>query len=558
MGIGSDHFIESLFMTKDVFYPFWYGDKCSINTTKLTKFLATIGFGRYQSSPGHSASWTLFRNNRNILQIHDASSAKRVLSNYIEKDKSLTDEIKDAILDKIIRTTSSTFNTYLSHLPAWSSEKYEGTQHLKIFMDNEKSCYLPFLNGVVAIDADRISLKPYDILEDECIWDTSRINHKITVFDNNKVPPQIDQTFRDFVHFALKTDQTPNVDDLHKKYDDGTASKTYQETKNAFETGYGYMIHNFNPADEMKMVVFADLESSSSRAEGRNGKSLTMKTLEWYKKTTFVDGKMFRKSLNDSARFNFSSVTVDSRLVVINDLNPDLDLTQLFSQITDDFTIEGKGTNKIIIPFDKKPKMCCNTNYVLSGAGASYEGRQHIVEFGNYFNRCEHKRLKPKDILGKKIGGKDFGPEDWDAFYSYGFHCIQRYLKEGLVRAQNSSYQKKNLIQVVEGEFGTGELVDWLENWCKTTRISGNYNIDGISEDDIYYQFVSDNPELAPFWNKGNFNTAVYEFATNADGFDYNPHNSSKGNTKSKRKWRKGPQGAQVYFVKITHTDDLK
>lgn len=545
-------------MSQEVFYPFWCGEKYAISTTKLTKFLASIGFGRYQSSPGHSASWILFRNTGNILQVHDASSAKRVLTNYIESDVTVADDIKDAILDKIIRTTPSTFSTYLSHLPAWSSENYEGTEQLKVFMDSEKSCYLPFLNGVVVIDADSISLKPYEILEGECIWDTSRINHNITVFKNNEVPSHMAQTFRDFVHFALKTDQSPSIGDLKEKYYEGTDSKKYQETKSAFETGYGYLIHNFNPADEMKMVVFADLESSSTRAEGRNGKSLTMKTLEWYKKTTFIDGKMFRKSVNESARFNFSSVTIDSRLVVINDLTSDLDMTQLFSQISDDFTIEAKGTNKIVIPSDKKPKMCCNTNYVLSGVGASYDGRQHIVEFGNYFNRCEHKRLKPKDILGKKIGGKDFTSDDWDAFYSYGFHCIQRYLKEGLFRAQNSSYQKKNLIQVVEGESGTGELVDWLENWCKTTRITGNYHVEGISEDEIYNCFISDNPDLGAVWNKGKFNTAVYDFATNADGFDYNPHNSSKGNTKSKRKWRKGPQGAQVYYVKITHVDDLK
>lgn len=543
-------------MNKSNFYPFWSDEKYIISTAKLTRYLVSIGFGRYQSTPGHSATSIPFRNVGNILQLHDASSVKRVLGEYIKNDAELSDEVKDAVLDKIIRTSPASFATYLSHLPAWSSENFEGTEHLKVFMDSEKSCYLPFKNGVVVINAESIEIKPYDILKDGCIWDTARLNHDITLYEGNQVPDGAPQVFRDFVHFALKTDQVPSKNDLIENYDAGTNSKKYQETKRAFETAYGFLIHNFNPVDEMKMVVFADLESSTTRAEGRNGKSLTMKTLEWYKKTTFVDGKMFRKSLNESARFNFSSVTVDSRLVVINDLNPDLDLTQLFSQISDDFTIEGKGTNKIVIPFDKKPKMCCNTNYVLSGSGASYEGRQHIVEFGNYFNRCEHKKLKPKDILGKKIGGKDFTKEDWDAFYSYGFHCVQKYLQEGLFRAQNSSYQRKNLICTVEGESGTGELVDWLDNWCTSTRISKNYHVDGISEDNLYQSFIDDNPELASTWSKGGFNTAVYEFATNADGYDYNPHNASKGNTKSKRKWRKGPQGAQVYYVKITHITD--
>jgi hypothetical protein len=543
-------------MNATKFYPFWSDDKYAISTSKLTRYLASIGFGRFQTTSGHAATGTVFRNVSNILQVHDASSVKRVLTDCITSDPNLNDEVKDAVQDKIIRITPATMSTYLSHLPAWSVDGFDGTHKLNLFMDNESSCCLPFRNGVVVITADSIELKPYEVLENECIWESSRLNHEITLYENNQPPPGTSEVFKNFIHFALKTDQNPCKSDLVENYDAGTSSKKYLDSKRALETAYGYLIHNHNPVDEMKMVVFADLESSSTRAEGRNGKSLTMKTLEYYKRTAFVDGKLFRKSINDSARFNFSSVSIDSRLVIINDLNPDIDLTQLFSQISDDFTIEGKGTNKIVIPYDKKPKLCCNTNYVLSGSGASYDGRQHIIEFGNYFNKCEHMKLKPKDILGKKIGGKDFTAEDWNAFYSYGFYCVQKYLREGLFKAENSSYQKKNLIRTVEGENGTGELVDWLENWCQTTRISNNYHVDGISENDLYNAFLADNPELSTNWNFTAFHKAVYVFATSAAGYDYNPHNACKGNSKSLRKWRKGAKGAQMQFVKIVHLND--
>jgi hypothetical protein len=539
-------------------YPFWSTENYAINTKKLTGHLSQLGFGLYRTSSIRSSNCTLFRNVKNVLQVHDAISAKRVLTEEISMDEELKDSDKDKILDKIIRTSASTFQTYLNHLPTWSTEGYPGTEKLKLFMDNSTSCFIPFLNGVVVIDRNQIELKPYEILKDECIWESARINHNINLYPSNEFPSDLPQVFRNFIHFALKTDIVPQLDDLINRFDDGTSSVRYQESKSAFETAYGYLIHDYNPPDEMKMVVFTDLESSAVRAQGRNGKSLSMGTLEHYKKSSFVDGKMFRKSLNDSARFNFSSVTVDTRLVVINDLNPDLDLTQLFSQITDDFTIEGKGTNKIVIPRSKKPKMCCNTNYVLSGSGASYEGRQHIVEFGNYFNRCETKGIKPKEVIGKLIGGESFNQVDWDAFYSYGFSCVQRYLREGLFKASNNNYKRKSLVQLVEGENGSGDIVSWLENWCQTRRLAENYHDDGISELDLYNQFLTDNPELEQSWKSSKFLTAVFDFATNADGYDYNPHKASEGNTKSKRKWRQGPKGKQSYFVRITHKDDQK
>ena len=82
-----------------------------------------------------------------------------------------------------------------------------------------------------------------------------------------------------------------------------------------------------------------------------------MEQLTNYRNTAFVDGKQFRKSMSNSPRFNFSSVKVDIGFVFINDLNPDFDLTTIFSDISDDMTIEGKGTNKLFIPKEKKPKM---------------------------------------------------------------------------------------------------------------------------------------------------------------------------------------------------------
>ena len=84
---------------------------------------------------------------------------------------------------------------------------------------------------------------------------------------------------------------------------------------------------------------------------------------------------------------NFSNVKVDTQIVWIDDLNPHFDLKQMFSMITGEMTIENKGKDKQVIPKEKKPKFILSSNYVIQGSGHSHMRRQHITEFGNFFNQ---------------------------------------------------------------------------------------------------------------------------------------------------------------------------
>lgn len=534
-------------------YPFWTADKFSINSRRLVKFLShDLHFGLYKSTEDREEKTILIRIVENIVQVHSINSLKRTLVDFIESDTDLTDEVKDGVLDRLVKLQPSTLGNYTTHLPIWSQQEFAGTSNLDVMIDNDSECYLPFKNGVVVITEDDITLQGYEILENRLVWESSVIDHEITV----KSEGFQREAFKDFVHFALKNEITPQKDDVKNRYDEGTSSERYQSAKSAFETGYGYLIHNFNPPDEQKMVVFVDIESTKTTAQGRNGKSLTQKTVGHYKRLSSINGKGLQNSNRDGSRFHFQSVKIDTQVIVINDLKQNFDFEQLFSQITDDFTIEGKGTNQIVIPQERKPKMCLNTNYLISGTGASYEGRQHVVEFGNYFNRAHNQGLKPKDIIGCNICDKNFSSDDWDAFYNYGFHCVQRYLKEGLYTSITKSQNRRKLIDAVEGIEGNGDLVNWLDEWCSTTRVDWDYHKEGISETELFQMFRQDRPDLTHKWDASTFHTAVFEFATTVDGYDYNPHKASAGFTKTKRRWRKGPAGKQENYILITHDND--
>ena len=528
------------------YYPFWRCGSCvQINSSRLIKFLADQGFGNFQTQEGRTHNSILFFNNSGMLELHSPDSLKRFLIGFIEDDESLGESEKEEVQDRIVKLAPSTIGNYIQTLPLYSENSFSDTKKLNIFKDDKNNCYIPFNNGVVHITPKDIKLiDRKSIIDKGCIWESSILNHDITIQDKYMVSQN--NPFKDFITYALKKDVTPNPDknDINL----GTDTERYKSTLSAFETGFGYMIHSYNPPQEQKMVVFVDVDSSPERTEGGNGKSLGMSQIQNFRKTAFVNGKQFRKSLNDSSRFNFSNVKLDTGFVLINDLNPDFDLTQMFSDITDDMTIEGKGTNKIVIPKERKPKMGATTNYVITGVGQSYERRQHIVEFGNFWNKCSQLGIATTDII-KKVIPNDFDKNDWDGFYNYGFMCVQRYLREGLVKQSVSSYAKKNLISVIEGISGNGDVTEWIENFVNdNTEISSK---DGLMEETIYKKFTSDNPSFMVTWDMKKLLDGMFNYVSQNEKLDWNPEFSKGGNTRSKRRWRKGERGQQKNFVRI-------
>ena len=546
--------------------PFWEitdtGKLLPFNLRKLGRALGEFGFGQIKTHKTRTETPTIFRNRGNILELHDAMSVRRTLSGELEPVSEVNPDLADALIDQVLKLNETKIESALSVLTPWSTEGFEETEFLDVMIDTQDTCYLPFKNGVVVITKDSIELKDYEILGSRAIWESSIIDHEIDLSKLDRAKTRCDDVFKDFVHFALKQDVMFELDDLNSGYDKGATSPEYRSRKDAFETGYGYLIHNYNPPQNLKAVIFVDVDSSEGQTEGRNGKSLIQKTLDHYKPTVKVDGRLIRGGKSDSSRFNFSQVKMDTRVVIINDLAGGIDLGDFFSLITDDFTVKEEGKPKWTIPQEKKPKMAINTNFIPDGKGASYEGRQHIVEFGNYWNKVDiSTTTEPQDILGKRLI-EDFDSDDWDMFYTYGFECVQKYFKNGLMKGMNTKFELKKLIKEVEGVNGTGELTEWLINWCENDRVAGGYHIDGIKEEDLFrlYQLDRGVVEYAigelPKSQKESFYKSLFQFCLASDGYEYNGHLSAKGNTRYQRRMRRGPKGNQETFALITHRDD--
>ena len=548
------------------YYPFWEVSNSNtyrISPSKLVRFLAERGFGYLQTTDTRTDKRVLFLNNDGILQLHNPDSVKKWIITLLQvSEESLGDELH-SINDVIVRLAPNTLYNYLQSLPVYSQDNVADTIKLELFRDTSDTCYIPFQNGIVRIRKNKIDLINFaDVKDSGGIWETSILKHNVSI---NKFKEYSDNSslFAQFVWNSMKHNVYPTLD-----INAGTDTEDFQKGIESVETSLGYLTHNFNKADESKLIVFIDKDSSRTNAEGGNGKSLVQTGVTKIRKHAFIDGKGFKSSRGDASRFNFSNVKLDTQLVWIDDLNPDFDLTQMFSMITGDFTVEGKGTNKVVIPREKKPKFSVTTNYVIKGTGHSYQRRQHITEFGNFFNAAGKDGKDVSEILGKRLFD-DFSNEEWNDFYNYMFYCVQKYLKKGLVAQDTSDYQKKQLLSEVGGNFAEDEkftiVTNWIDKFLKTIRMKKNIHTDGCSISDLYEMFSSDSSvtEMTRVaFTRDKFLNTMFDYIskiskkTHGETFIWNEHLISKGNTRSARRWRKGTRGNQVEWVKITGSND--
>jgi hypothetical protein len=533
------------------------GTKLKINDYLLREFLTKEGFAQFQISEKRTSRRQIFYNNDGILEIHEGNTIKTWLRNYFED---IADEKYDAgqewggkrdegydkyeILSLLQSYSVSKIDSVLTQLDVYSQSGYRDTMPLDLFNDIDGVAHIRFRNGIVKVTKNDIKILPYSSVKSKgAVWETSIIQRDIKIEEDKGL-------YEKFCEGALSFRNPDKKSDVWmKNYD------LNEEQCLAMRTGYGFLLHTYNNPSVPKCVYFIDSDSELGKPQGGNGKSLVMKSIKYFKTTTMIEGKVFRKSMDSGGQFQFSMVEPDTTLIVIDDITPEFDFEQMFSKITGDFQIEKKGKDILIIPEKDKPKFGITTNYVIAGVGTSYKRRQHIVEFGNYWSHCNDINESPaeKKHLGKQLFDNEFTDKDWNQFYTYGFKCLQEYFQKGLVESSNQSYMNKTIKMAIDGKDGDGSITDWMSAWCENDRIESSYNIAGIKDSDLYDAFIAENIDVdKTIWDIKHFRQQFFNFIDLKSEYDYNPHCAKKGSTLTQRRWLKGSAGNQVPWIKIT------
>lgn len=223
-------------------------------------------------------------------------------------------------------------------------------------------------------------------------------------------------------------------------------------------TAIGYLLHNYRDSSVLKAVVAMDgTMTEVGSSNGRSGKSLIGEALRNALPLVFVNGKN-RNFMED--KYKWEEVNERTQVVFIDDVLTNFNLEGLFTEITGDFQIEGKGDKKYTLPRHLAPKLYITTNHALRGEGGSFRDRQFMLGFSNWYN--EHHQ--PKDDF-KVLFFDEWDTHQYNLYYNFLAMCSHLYFKYGLIEAPKEKLNKRKLRQDIGEVF-----IDWADEYFTNTE----------------------------------------------------------------------------------------
>lgn len=402
---------------------FWFAEvvrdstKWKIDHLKFTKFLYQNGFRRYDMGK----NYIFIQLEDNVIEELPVQSIQDFLIDYIEKlgDDFLGKEgkgiSKAELLTKFYTSPQIFFNE--KKLSLLGIEP-----NLTFNSDNKDCSYIYFSNGFVKCTADGYDLLPYSEL-DGYIFKNQRKNRKFR-------PHSDDGMFKLFIKNICGKDE-------HRFL--------------AFQTILGYLLHGYFDT-KMKAVNLTD-STISDVAEGRTGKTLIGKSISKIKNVCEVNGKDF----NPADKHKYSSASIDSQIIFINDLTKRFDFEALFNDVSEGITVDKKNQH----PFKIMAKMLIASNDTFRVEGGSAKDRVLEFELAEYYS----SEFSPFDEFGCWFFA-DWDETEWLKFDNFMVNCISIYLKHGLIEAPQINLEKRKQIEHTNRDF-----VEFMDEKIKTGQL---------------------------------------------------------------------------------------
>ena len=286
-----------------------------------------------------------------------------------------------------------------------------------ILKDTALTSYIPFDNGIIAVNKSGIELKKYS---DVLIGDTCILNEQI----------------------------------IHRDIDLGVAEYQngawYKFCVNAvgidgithLMRALGFMLHTYKDRANAKMVIFADTSLSEfQEANGGSGKSfIAYDSLREIRNSHYIDGKDF----DPKSQFKFQGVKPEHDIVCIDDIPKGFKQTIIYNKITGNFSSEAKYKASKTLEFKDSAKFIITGNYGLVIEGESDRRRSCVIGFTDHYS----SKLRPIDEFKHRFFDEwtDERAIEYQYFFGFMFSCIQLYLQSGMESYRHSEVMQKGVV----------------------------------------------------------------------------------------------------------------
>jgi hypothetical protein len=401
----------------------------------LTFFLANNGFRKMRL--GEKGYQYIRLAGNGLIEAVEPDAIGHFIMEYLHKDvhpDPVTGLYSDDNTNDALREVRRMYKRGLKGYKA--NDLYTSLPELtpRFLKDDENTCYLYFNNAYLKISKEGAETYEYSSM-DHNLWARQRKQHNITLVSNEEITKSIAYQF---FKYAIVGDDTGDDDDIRR-------------LQSMFTT-IGYAVDTYKDPTNTRAIVLQDKKTNKtgSEANGGSGKTLTAKMIGYMTNICLIDGKSF--SFENT--YPYDTFKADHKLIVYNDVNRRFSFETLFHRITEDFTYDKRYVDSIVIPHEEAPKHMVITNYSLMGDGSSYNRRQQIIEFSDYFN----DKRTPKDVFNHRFF-IDWDETEWNRYYNFIIFCVTLYKKIGLIPFPATNV-KINKLYAMAGE----EFVEWMDD----------------------------------------------------------------------------------------------
>jgi len=383
---------------------FWSIDKkgkVSVSPLKYKFFLERNGFKKHFANES------------------DIPTLVKIVSNKV--DLTSTAKIKDFVLDYLMeRKELDVWNYCAKYQNLFSDTYLQMLESIDLLMvsDLRGKSYISFKNGILEVTKDQVKLVDY-IDVDGYVW-------KSQIIDREWIPlKSFDNDYKTFV------------------------SNISRGKPEAMETVLGYMLSTYKNRSNNKAIILND-EVISDNPEGGTGKGLFVQGLTHIRKTSILDGKKY----DGKSQFANQTISLDTKILVFDDVKKNWDFESQFSLVTEGITLERKNKDAIKLNIHDSPKIMLSTNYAIKGAGNSHDRRRHEIEIAQYYGVDK----TPEDEFKKELFD-EWDTEEFNRFDNYMMYCLQLYLKKGLIKQNAKNIKLRKFIAE-----SAMELYEWAED----------------------------------------------------------------------------------------------
>jgi hypothetical protein len=181
--------------------------------------------------------------------------------------------------------------------------------------------------------------------------------------------------------------------------------------------------------------------------QGGSGKTLLVNAIGKVRNLSIIDGKFW----DQKEWFSFSSVDLDSEVLLFDDVAARFDFEKIFPLMTTGLQVRRKHRDHIYIPFEKSPKLAITTNYSIQGDSSSHRRRMHEFEITATYSA----NYTPRDKFGHNFF-EGWSAQDWNLFFNVMVLCMQVFLKNGLIQSEPVNLRLTKLVNRTCEEF-----IDW-------------------------------------------------------------------------------------------------